>query len=152
RSSKAGTGISTRPQNRRPSVSAREDPAADPGGAWAPTDRPSLITAAHLSKLAVVYVRQSSPEQLRNNTGSTEDQRALVHLASRWGWPDSRILLIDHDLGLSGTSTDRRSGFQSLLELIDQGRVAIVLVRDVARLSRDPFTTEMFLAKALQAR
>ena len=116
------------------------------------TERPSQITAAHLGKLAVVYIRQSSPEQVRSNTGSTEDQRGLVELPRRWGWPESRIQLIDEDLGRSGTTDDRRSGFHAMLALIEQGHVGLVVVREVSRLSRDPFLAETFLKTAIRAR
>jgi DNA invertase Pin-like site-specific DNA recombinase len=114
-------------------------------------DRPTQIKAEHLAKLAVVYVRQSSPEQVRQHTGSTDDQRGLADLPARWGWSPTRIRIIDGDLGLSGTSTEHRTGFLEMLELIDQRAVGMVLVREVSRLSREPLAAEMFLSKALRA-
>lgn len=114
-------------------------------------DRPPQVKAEHLGKLAVVYIRQSSAEQVRQHTGSTEDQRGLADLPARWGWSGTRIRLIDDDLGLSGTSAEHRTGFLEMLELMDQGAVGMVLVRDVSRLSRDPLAAEMFLSKALRA-
>jgi hypothetical protein len=60
------------------------------------------ITAGHLERVAVVYVRQSSIAQVRNNTESTARQYALVEEAARLGWDGSRISVIDADLGVSG--------------------------------------------------
>lgn len=116
---------------------------------------PSQIRAEHKQKLAVVYVRQSSPDQVRHHTGSTETQRALAELPRRWGWPESRIKVIEDDLGLSGTSSDQRPGFQHLLELMDRGEVGIVLVREMSRLSRDSLDAERTfraIAEELNAR
>jgi DNA invertase Pin-like site-specific DNA recombinase len=132
-------------------MTSREEPAPEPGDTLDPASRPRQIAAGHLAKLALVYVRQSSPEQVSENTGSTDDQRTLVQVARRWGWPESRTRLIDHDLGFSGTTADRRSGFQTMLDLIDQGMVGLVLVREVARLSREPLYAEIFLNKAIRA-
>ena len=61
------------------------------------------ITANHLSRTAIVYLRQSSPTQVENNRESTDRQYALVHKAAELGWPVERIVVIDEDLGLSGS-------------------------------------------------
>jgi DNA invertase Pin-like site-specific DNA recombinase len=113
--------------------------------------RPPQVRPVHLTKWAIVYARQSSPVQVREHTGSTADQRALADLARQWGWPATRIRVIDDDLGLSGTSSQDRAGFRSMLEAIDRREVGIVFVRDVSRISRDPFDSEMFLTKAMRA-
>jgi hypothetical protein len=107
-------------------IPIESDDPSRPGG----LDPPSQIRAVHLAKLAIVYVRQSSPDQVREHTGSTAAQRALADLPRSWGWPESRILLIDEDLGLSGTSSSQRAGFLHVLDLIDRGEVGIVLVRE----------------------
>jgi len=104
--------------------------------ALSPADRPSQITVGHLQKLALVYIRQSSHEQVRDHPGSAAAQRDLAELARRWGWPESRIKIIDCDLGLSGTSASNRSGFLELLALTAGGQVGMVFVQDVSRLSR----------------
>lgn len=109
---------------------------------------PSVIRAEHKRKLAVIYVRQSSPDQVQHHTGSTESQRALAALPLAWGWPESQIRVID-DLGLSGTSSEQRVGFQQLLELMGRGEVGIVLVRELSRISRDPLDAERFLTRAI---
>jgi len=62
------------------------------------------ITSAHLSRQAIVYLRQSSAAQVEHNRESTERQYALVGKARELGWPEDRILVIDEDLGLSGRS------------------------------------------------
>ena len=61
----------------------------------------SKITAGHLALLAIIYVRQSSARQVRENVESTQLQYRLVELARALGWPDERIVVIDEDLGLS---------------------------------------------------
>lgn len=61
------------------------------------------ITASHLSRAAYVYLRQSSPAQVEHNRESTERQYALVAKATALGWGSQQILVIDEDLGLSGT-------------------------------------------------
>jgi DNA invertase Pin-like site-specific DNA recombinase len=114
-------------------------------------DRPPEIRARHLERLAVIYIRQSTTEQVRANIGSTEAQRGLIELPRRWGWPDARIRVVEDDLGLSGTSITSRTGLRDLLAWIDQGEVGLVVVRDVTRLSRDPLDSEIFLRKAINA-
>jgi len=114
--------------------------------------RPDVVRAHHLQKLAVVYVRQSTFEQVRQNTGSTAMQLDLAELPRRWGWPESRIRVIDEDLGQSGTSVEGRDGFQDLIHLIKTEQVGIVFVRDSSRLSRDNADSALFLRAARRAR
>jgi DNA invertase Pin-like site-specific DNA recombinase len=86
--------------------------------------------------LAVVYVRQSTPKQVEEHTGSTAHQRNQKEYALRWGWREADIEVIDEDLGMSGTSGDRRKGWQRLLKLVSEGRVGIIFASDISRLSR----------------
>jgi Resolvase, N terminal domain len=72
------------------------------------------ITPSHLSRQAIVYLRQSSAAQVENNRESTERQYALATKARELGWPEDRILVIDEDLGLSGSGSVARSGFARL--------------------------------------
>ena len=70
------------------------------------------ITAHHLSRQAIVYLRQSSAAQVENNRESTDRQYALPAQAHELGWPADRIVVIDEDMGLSGSpalSRDRVS-------------------------------------------
>src|SRR4051794_20729310 len=78
------------------------------------TNRFSLITPKHLRRLAVIYIRQSSETQVRQNTGSTEYQRSLAAVAQSYGWPDSQIVVLDEDLGRSGSTTQGRNGWERL--------------------------------------
>jgi DNA invertase Pin-like site-specific DNA recombinase len=103
-----------------------------------------LLTADHLRRRAVLYIRQSSEEQVRENTGSTEYQRSLVAVAKRYGWPESRIEIIDDDLGRSGSSSEGRPGWQRLKMMVAAKEVGVVIVATISRLSRQVFDFEAF--------
>lgn len=95
------------------------------------------ITAAHLSRMAYLYVRQSTLRQVLENTESTQRQYALRERAVALGWPLDRIVVIDCDLGQSGASASDREGFQRLVTEVSLGRVGIVLGLEVSRLARN---------------
>lgn len=95
------------------------------------------IETRHLAQLAVVYVRQSSARQVRENIESTQLQYDLARLATSYGWPDNRIEIIDDDLGVSGKSLEGRTGFQRLLAEISLGHVGIVMGIEMSRLARN---------------
>ena len=84
----------------------------------------------------MIYVRQSTPKQVQLNQESTRRQYQLADLAHTWGWPQPLVQIIDEDLGLSGASSHRRTGFQRLVAAINQGEVGLVLVTEISRLSR----------------
>src|SRR3954467_14282911 len=94
------------------------------------------IEPRHLRLAAVVYVRQSTPQQLQNNQESTRRQYGLAERARQMGWPETAVRVIDDDLGMSGTSSEGRAGFERLVAAIGMGQVGIVLVTEVSRLSR----------------
>ena len=94
------------------------------------------VEARHLRLLAVVYIRQSTPQQLQNNQESTRRQYELARRARQMGWPETAVRVIDDDLGMSGASSQSRAGFQRLVASIGMGEVGIVLVTEVSRLSR----------------
>ena len=95
----------------------------------------SKITPAHLSRKAVVYLRQSSEQQVQTNTESQRLQYALVDRAQALGF--ARVDVIDQDLGLSASvGAKQRPGFQALLASIVLGEVGLVLSRELSRLSR----------------
>lgn len=94
------------------------------------------ITFAHLSRKAIVYLRQSSVNQVYENRESTARQYNLKQAALNLGWDESSIVVIDEDLGQSGTSTEQRSGFQYMAEEIVQGRIGAIFVLEVSRLAR----------------
>ena len=96
----------------------------------------SKITAAHLERMAVVYVRQSSIAQVREHTESTARQYALAEEAARLGWSATRISVIDADLGVSGRTASARSGFKELVGRVCVGEVGAILGLEVSRLAR----------------
>lgn len=95
------------------------------------------ITASHLSRLAIVYLRQSSAAQVQNNRESTDRQYALAAKARDLGWPDDKILVIDEDLGISGSGSAARSGFTRLTTEVALAQVGLVLGLEVSRLARN---------------
>ena len=94
------------------------------------------ILPHHLDRTAMVYVRQSTPKQLLRHQESTRRQYQLAERAAELGWPQPRIVVLDSDLGRSGTSSQERLGFQRLVSAIGLGEVGLVLVTEVSRLSR----------------
>jgi DNA invertase Pin-like site-specific DNA recombinase len=95
------------------------------------------VTAQHLTRLACLYVRQSTLQQVLENTESTSRQYALRERARALGWADERIVVIDQDLGHSGASTADRLGFQRLVAEVGLGQVGLVLGLEVSRLARN---------------
>ena len=103
---------------------------------WTRPVESTKITDAHRAKLAVVYVRQSTPQQVAENRESLARQYALADHAIALGWPTERVLVIDEDLGLSGRTADMRLGFQRLLAEVSMDHVGLVLGLEMSRLSR----------------
>src|SRR4051795_9197678 len=80
-----------------------------------PARRSAALGDRHLSKLAIVYIRQSSTQQIFDHQESRRRQYALADYAATLGWPRGRILVIDEDQGRSGRAVQQRPGFQRLL-------------------------------------
>jgi DNA invertase Pin-like site-specific DNA recombinase/predicted DNA-binding transcriptional regulator AlpA len=97
----------------------------------------SKITASHLSRQAIVYLRQSSAAQVEHNRESTDRQYALATKAAELGWSTERVTVIDEDLGLSGSGSVARSGFARLTAEVALGHVGLVLGLEVSRLARN---------------
>ncbi len=95
------------------------------------------ITPTHLERKAIVYIRQSSPKQVRLNTESQRNQRALVERAQSLGWSQARIVVLDGDLGQSATSKEGRDDFTQLAADVALGHVGIVFGWEVSRLARN---------------
>src|SRR5262245_9343425 len=95
------------------------------------------ITANHLSRLAIVYLRQSTPEQVEHNRESTDRQYSLVAKVRDLGWPEDRVVVIDEDLGLSGSGVVARSGFDRLTAEVVHCRAGLILGLEVSRLTRN---------------
>ena len=95
------------------------------------------ITDEHLQLGASLYVRQSTSQQLREHQESTARQYALKDRLLSFGWPEERVIVIDDDLGISGSGKAERPGFRRLLKLITDGQVGIVLGLEMSRLARN---------------
>lgn len=93
------------------------------------------ISTEHLSRSALIYVRQSSPGQVRGNPESTRVQLGLCEKAVALGWRTPRV--IEDDLGLSAAGYVDRPGFQELLTRVAMREVGIILCLDASRLSRN---------------
>ena len=94
------------------------------------------ITPQHLQQTAYVYIRQSSMGQVRHHRESTERQYALQDRARGFGWPPSRIRVLDGDLGCSGASTTDRTDFKTLVADVSLGNAGAVLALEASRLAR----------------
>ncbi len=90
----------------------------------------------HLERLAVVYVRQSTVQQVLDHQESTRLQYGLSQRAEALGWATERILVIDEDLGKSGSSAEGRSGFQRLVSEVSLNHVGLILGVEMSRLAR----------------
>ena len=95
------------------------------------------ITSSHLSRAAVIYVRQSTLIQVERNTESTARQYDLVRRARQLGWPGEAIQVVDGDLGISGSVTGQRAGFEGIVAEVALGQVGIILALEASRLARD---------------
>jgi DNA invertase Pin-like site-specific DNA recombinase len=98
---------------------------------------PNKVTSEHLRRLAYLYVRQSSLQQVQDHRESTARQYDLKRRAHVLGWTTEQIVVIDEDLGLSGASAVERSGFQRLVAEVGLGRVGLVMGLEVSRLARN---------------
>ncbi len=90
----------------------------------------------HLTRPALVYVRQSTLIQVRDNTASTTRQYDLATRAQDLGWPASLVKVIDQDQGRSGASHSARDGFEYLIAEVGLGRAGAVLCLEASRLAR----------------
>ncbi len=99
--------------------------------------RETLIQPMHLERLALVYVRQSTPGQVLENRESTRLQYRLRERAEQLGWPRERIQTIDEDLGCSGSGEVKRAGFARLLRAVARGRAGAVFGLDASRFARN---------------
>ena len=97
----------------------------------------SKITAEHLSRCAIVYLRQSSPKQVEQNRESTARQYDLAQHAAKLGWRRDQVKVIDEDLGISGSGVSERTGFARMTAEVALGQVGIVLGLEVSRLARN---------------
>jgi hypothetical protein len=129
--------VETMPQRSRPSSQCGV--AASVG--WA-TANPMLSLPSskvrdwHVQRKAVVYIRQSTPQQVLENRESADRQYSLVYRAELLGWPADRVEVVDEDQGHSGQSAVGRLGFQYLLAEISLDHVGLILGLEMSRLAR----------------
>jgi len=94
------------------------------------------IQPTHRQRLAIIYLRQSTPHQLEHNRESTARQYALVDRALELGWSRAQISLVDDDLGISADGIAERGGFSNMTVQVALGQVGIILGVEVSRLAR----------------
>ncbi len=111
----------------------RPEPLGDPLAEQFRTDK---IQASHRDRLAVVYVRQSRPQQVIDHQESTRLQYGLRDRAQALGWAADRVLVIDEDLGVSGSSTEGRAGFARLVAEVGLDHVGLILGIEMSRFAR----------------
>jgi DNA invertase Pin-like site-specific DNA recombinase len=99
--------------------------------------RDPKVTQKHLELDAYLYIRQSTPRQVVENTESTQRQYALRDRAVSLGWPLERIHVLDCDLGKSGSQSATRDGFQKLVSEVALGKAGLVMGLEVSRLARN---------------
>jgi DNA invertase Pin-like site-specific DNA recombinase len=95
------------------------------------------IQMHHLKRRAMVYVRQSTPQQVVSRQESRRLQYALRNRAVDLGWHERDIEIVDIDLGQSGTTTEGRLGFQHLVSEVALGNIGVVIAYDATRLARN---------------
>ena len=100
------------------------------------TTHPKILEI-HLKRLAVIYIRQSSPLQVENHLESKARQYQLTERAQFLGWPSARCIVIDEDLGISGAQSFNRPGYQRLVSMVALREVGIVCGLEVSRLARN---------------
>jgi len=96
---------------------------------------PDKITREHLQRKAIIYIRQSTPSQVRHNLESQRRQYGLADKARTMGWHE--VDVIDEDLGRTGTTTVGRSGFARLVASVCLRDVGAVFSLEASRLARN---------------
>jgi DNA invertase Pin-like site-specific DNA recombinase len=94
------------------------------------------IGLRHQERSAIVYIRQSTPHRVLQHRESAELQYQLVERAKDLGWAANQVFVIDDDLGISGSGSEARPGFQRLLAEVGGDRVGLVLGLEMSRLAR----------------
>lgn len=94
------------------------------------------VKGNHIERLAIVYVRQSTLQQVEKHQESTRLQYGLETRATHLGWSKKNVLIIDEDLGKSGATAVGRLGFQRLVAEVGLDHVGIVLGIEMSRLAR----------------
>jgi DNA invertase Pin-like site-specific DNA recombinase len=95
------------------------------------------VRPTHLQRQGVLYIRQSSPKQVRQNRESAVNQRALRERLLELGWRNDQVRLVDDDQAQSATSVAGRDGFQQIAADVGLGKVGILMGYEVSRLARN---------------
>jgi DNA invertase Pin-like site-specific DNA recombinase len=114
----------------------QEHTVAQPGGRSRIAPWSSKIRQEHLDRVAIVYVRQSTPQQVQEHRESRARQYALADHAVALGWPQERVLVVDQDQAHSATSGAQRTGCERVLAELAGDHVGIVLGLELNRLIR----------------
>ena len=96
----------------------------------------SKINPSHLARQACIYIRQSTPGQVRFNQESTERQYNLMNKAQAFGWSQEQIRVLDGDLGQSGSAAGNRGDFKILVSDVALGQVGAIFSLEASRLAR----------------
>src|SRR5262249_16740229 len=102
-----------------------------------PMNELTKIGTSHLSRAAYVYLRQSTPAQVEHNRESTQRPYTLAARPTALGWSQQQVVIVDEDLGVSGSGVVERNGFARLTAEVALGHVGIVLGLEVSRLARN---------------
>jgi Resolvase, N terminal domain/Recombinase zinc beta ribbon domain/Recombinase len=135
----SGRSPAHRAGRRRPAMTASatsEAPTRGSARSWSRGSAAEKIQPWHWQRLAVVYVRQSTPQQVLEHQESTRLQYGLTERAVELGWAAAQVVVIDDDLGKSGTSVAGRPGFQRLVAEVSLDRVGLILGVQMSRLAR----------------
>jgi len=101
-----------------------------------PVSVSAKVKPDHLARKAIVYIRQSTAQQVLTNCESTARQYALDGRAVQLGWPAASVEIVDEDQGLSGRTAEGRAGFAYLLSEVALNHVGIILGLETSRLAR----------------
>lgn len=96
-----------------------------------------LVQPHHLARKAVVYVRQSTPQQVRTHLESQRLQRDMRERAIQLGWPAERVEVLDADTGHTATTTAGRDEYKNILAQVALGHVGIVISYESTRVARN---------------
>lgn len=111
---------------------------------------PSALPERYTKRDAIAYMRQSTPAQLRDHSGSTALQRDLPEILQSLGWAPENIEVVDEDLGVSAATPGQRPGFNRVIELMKTGSKGIVAVTAISRLIRNLQELVIFAVVARQ--
>ena len=124
-----------------PSATAAGHRGGAQAHAAATSDMPMSLSSPkirpwHLQRKAIVYIRQSTPQQVLDHRESADRQYGLVDRAAALGWPRDCVEVVDEDQGRSGQTAEGRPGFQYLLAEVGLDHVGIIFGLEMSRLAR----------------